>query len=76
MYDALTDKYEEGATKKFWDGMFDQIRQPLTDLVAEIGKKPAPNDAFLTGNWDEAKQREFSLKLMEAIGFGYGARSA
>ncbi|MCB0826930.1 MAG: carboxypeptidase M32 [Armatimonadetes bacterium] len=69
IYDALTDKYEEGATKKFWDGMFDQIRQPLTDLVAEIGKKPAPNDAFLTGNWDEAKQREFSLKLMEAIGF-------
>ena len=69
IYDALTDKYEEGATKKFWDGMFDQIRQPLTELVAEISKKPEPSTSFLTGEWDESKQREFSLKLMEAIGF-------
>lgn len=69
IYDALTDKYEEGATKKFWDGMFDQIRQPLTELVSEISKKPEPSTSFLTGEWDESKQREFSLKLMEAIGF-------
>jgi carboxypeptidase Taq len=69
-YDAVTDQFEEGATRKFWDGMFDSIRQPLTDLVAEIKASPnQPNDDFLTGNWDEAAQRSFSLKLIEGVGF-------
>lgn len=69
-YDALTDQYEEGATKEFWDEMFGSIREPISNLVAEIkGAKDQPDDAFLYGTWDEDKQREFSLKLIGGIGF-------
>jgi len=69
-YDALTDQFEEGATKKFWDDMFDSIRDPLSQLVAEIKASPnQPDDSFLTGKWNELDQRTFSLKLIEGIGF-------
>jgi carboxypeptidase Taq len=69
-YDAVTDRYEQGASRKFWDAMFDSIRQPLTDLVAEIKASPnQPDDSFLTGKWDESAQKSVSLKLIEAIGF-------
>lgn len=70
IYDALTDLYEEGATKAYWDGMFDQIREPLTQLVADIkSSNNQPDDSFLTGNFDKAKQEEFSHLLMDKIGF-------
>ncbi|MBS1711000.1 MAG: carboxypeptidase M32 [Armatimonadetes bacterium] len=69
-YDAVTDQFEQGATRKFWDAMFDSIRQPLTDLVSEIKNSPSqPDDSFLYGDWDESAQRSFSLKLIEGIGF-------
>ncbi len=69
-YDALTDQYEEGASKKFWDDMFGSIREPISDLVAQIKESPnQPDDKFLYGTWDEDRQREFSLKLINAIGF-------
>lgn len=69
IYDALTDQYEEGASKKYWDGMFDTIRQPLVDLVAKIKEKPAPDDSFLTGDFPASAQSDFSHKLVRAIGF-------
>jgi carboxypeptidase Taq len=69
IYDALTDQYEEGASKKFWDNMFDGIREPLTQLVAEIKGAPQVDDSFLYGEWPVEAQRAFSLKLIDAIGF-------
>lgn len=69
IYDALTDQYEEGATKKYWDEMFDTIRGPLVQLVTEIEAAPSPDSSFLTGDFDPRKQEEFSYKLVEAIGF-------
>ncbi len=69
IYDALTDQYEEGATKKYWDDMFGTIRQPLVDLVAQIKEAPQVDDAFLTGDWEKEAQKNFSLKIIEAIGF-------
>lgn len=69
IYDALTDQYEEGATKKYWDEMFGTIRQPLVDLVAQIKEAPQTDDSFLTGNWDAEAQKQFSLKIIDKIGF-------
>ncbi len=69
-YDPVTDQFEEGATKKYWEDMFDTIRQPLVDLVAEIKASPdQPDDSFLTGTFPEEDQRAFSMRLLEAIGF-------
>lgn len=69
IYDALTDQYEEGATKKGWDAMFDTIRAPLVELVAQIKEQPAPESSFLTGDFAPLKQEEFSYALAKAIGF-------
>ena len=70
IYDPVTDQFEEGATKAYWDKMFDSIRQPLVDLVAEIKDSGnQPDDSMLTGDWDESAQRAFSMELLNAIGF-------
>jgi carboxypeptidase Taq len=69
IYDALTDLYEEGATKKGWDAMFDGIRQPMVDLVARIKEAPAIDNRFLFGDWDIDAQRRFTEMIVEAIGF-------
>jgi len=72
IYDALTDLYEEGATKKGWDAMFSSVRQPLVDLVRRIKESGSqPDDKFLYGKWDASAQSEFTLTLAKAVGFDF-----
>jgi carboxypeptidase Taq len=72
IYDALLDQYEEGATKSDVDRMFGTVREPLVDLVSEIRTKGRKIDnTFLEGDWPEAKQREFTEKIVRAIGFDF-----
>ncbi len=71
-YDALTDLYEEGATKNGWDAMFDTIRQPLVELVARIKESGVePDRSFLHGDWDKGAQMEFTTMLAKAVGFDF-----
>lgn len=73
IYDALTDQYEEGASKASWDAMFDSIREPLVALVKEIKESGnQPDDSFLYGEWSVNDQREFTEKLVQDIGFDFG----
>lgn len=72
VYDALTDLYEEGATKAGWDAMFDGIRQPLVELVAEIKQAPQADNSFLYGDWSKADQQAMTEKLVRAVGFDFG----
>ena len=69
MYDALLDQYEQGATAAEARAMFDALKGPQVALVKEIAQRPETDDAILYGDWPEAKQREFSLKLIAAIGY-------
>jgi carboxypeptidase Taq len=69
IYDALTDLYEEGATKAGWDAMFDGIRDPLVALVARIKEAPLIDNSFLFGDWDKGAQKRFTETIVEAIGF-------
>ncbi len=69
MYDALLDQYEQGATAAEARAMFDALKGPQVALVKRIAARPETDDSVLTGDWDEAKQREFSLKLVAAIGY-------
>lgn len=72
IYDALLDRYEEGATAADVRAMFDTIRGPLVELLKKIAASPnQPDDSFLTGDWPEDKQREFTVKLVKAIGFDF-----
>ena len=69
IYDALFDLYEEGATHAQAKEMFDTIKGPLSELVKEISAKPEPDDSALYGSWPENDQREFTLMLIDSIGF-------
>ncbi len=72
IYDALLDQYEEGAVKTDAEKMFVTVRQPLVDLVADITKNGRKIDnGFLEGDWPEAKQREFTEKIVKSIGFDF-----
>lgn len=72
VYDALTDQFEEGATKASWDAMFDGIREPLVNLVKEIQSAPNhPDNSFMFGQWDTQEQSKFTEELVQAIGFDF-----
>jgi len=72
IYDALTDYYEEGASKASWDAMFDSIRQPLVDLVREIKESGNQADnSFLFGKWDQSAQQAFTEKIVREVGFDF-----
>ncbi len=71
IYDALTDQYEEGATKKSWDHMFDGIREPIVALVAAIKDCSPVDDSSLYGEWPDADQRQYCDALARAIGFDF-----
>jgi carboxypeptidase Taq len=72
VYDALTDQFEEGATKASWDAMFDGIRDPLVSLVKEIQSAPNhPDNRFMFGEWSPAEQSKFTEELVQAIGFDF-----
>lgn len=69
IYDALLDQYEEGATAADCRRMFEALKGPNVKLVREIKESGPVDDSRLTGEWDVAKQKEFTEGLVKAIGF-------
>lgn len=70
IYDALLDQYEEGATAADARRMFDTLRSPMVQLVKDIQASDVKaDDSPLHGDWDKAKQSEFTEMLVRAIGF-------
>jgi len=73
IYDALLDQYEEGATAADARAMFDTLKPRNIALVKAIQERGRPvDDSALYGRWDEAKQRQFTEKIVSAIGFDFG----
>lgn len=72
IYDALTDQYEEGATKAGWDAMFATIRQPLVELIQRIKDcGHQRDDSYFTRHWSNQAQSDFTEMLAKAIGFDF-----
>jgi carboxypeptidase Taq len=71
IYDALTDQYEEGATAADWRAMFAAIKGPQVELVRAIKDAGPVDDSRLYGEWDTAKQSEFTEMIVKAIGFDF-----
>ena len=73
IYDALLDQYEEGATAADARAMFDTLKPRNIALVKAIQERGRPvDDSALYGTWDEGKQRQFTEKIVSAIGFDFG----
>lgn len=67
-YDALLDLYEPDMTTKEVTELFSKLRQTLTPWIKIMAQLPV-NDQFLYGDWDHAKQVNFSDKILDAMGY-------
>lgn len=73
-YNTLLDFYEPGMTVDKLDLIFDELRSRIVPLVANIKKSPdQPEDDLLKQYFDIAKQEEFSLYILEKMGFNFEA---
>ena len=70
VYDVLLDSYEEGLTTEALEPFFALLRQELTPLIREVGRRPAPRTDFLHAGYPVAGQRIFSDRLMALMGLG------
>lgn len=69
-YDALLDEYEIGATADFIEDMFQNIKDPLIELVQKIKDSSVKDDqTILNGHFPVSKQRALVEKLVSLIGF-------
>jgi carboxypeptidase Taq len=73
-YDTLLDIYEPGMTAAKLDQVFGELRQKLVPLVSAIQESAhKPNTDFLHHSFDQEKQREFSIFILEQMGYDFRA---
>jgi len=72
-YNALLDQYEKGATVALLDRVFDEVRQPLKDLLNRIAGSQPVDDSFLRGDFPKQKQWDFGMELIRQLGFDFDA---
>ncbi len=72
LYDALLDQYEPGTTTSDVEAMFNELKPGLVSLVRAIVERGTPvDDAVLHREYDVARQREFSERLVRALGYDF-----
>ncbi len=73
-YDALLDEFEPGDTTADLKLVFEQLRDPLIDLIGRIkeSKRVAPAE-ILERHYPAAAQEKFARKAAAAIGFDFEA---
>ena len=72
-YDALLEGYEPGMRVARLEPLFAHLVSWLTPLVERITARPPPDDAFLRGRFDVEQQWQFTLELLDAVGFDRAA---
>ncbi|MCA1030451.1 carboxypeptidase M32 [Bacillus timonensis] len=73
-YNTLLDQYEPGITVEVLDKVFGELRErivPLVQKIAQSGKKPKTD--FLFETFPKDKQREFSLELLNEMGYDFNS---
>lgn len=72
-YDALMDRYEEGAKVADLDVLFKDVREQLVGFVAKLRAQPQVNNDFLRKHYDKDKQWNYGLKVLEKMGYDFAA---
>lgn len=72
-YDHITDPHidrsDEGMTHATVSALFDELRAELAPLAKAICDQPPADDACLRGPFAEARQLDFSLQVIKAVGY-------
>ena len=72
-YNALLDDYEKGATVQMLDAIFLDVKKELNPILKAIYAAPQVNDAFLYQHYPKAKQWDFSIQVLTAMGYDFDA---
>lgn len=73
-YNTLLDMYEPGVTVDTLDQVFGQLREKIVPLVQQISESPnKPDTSFLFEHFAKDKQRDFSLKVLDQMGYNFKA---
>jgi carboxypeptidase Taq len=67
-YDVLLEDWEEGMTTARVAAVFDELRDRLVPLVAQVRDRPL-DDAFLAGPFPIATQEEAGRRVLDAFGW-------
>jgi carboxypeptidase Taq len=69
-YNALLDEFERGMTAEQLKVLFGELASQQSALVARIMESPnQPDTSWLTGEWDEQPQWDFTLRVLGDMGF-------
>lgn len=71
IYDALLDQYEEGATAADCVKMFEALKAGQVPLVKAIQEAKQIDDSALYGEWDSAKQSQFTEFIAKEVGYDF-----
>lgn len=73
-YNTLLDMYEPGVTVDTLDQVFGQLREKIVPLVQQISESQnKPDTSFLFEHFAKDKQRDFSLKVLDQMGYNFKA---
>jgi len=69
--DPLIDELDEGMTVASVRALFAELRNELVPIVRAIAEQPAADDACLRGQFPEAKQLAFGLRVIARFGYDF-----
>jgi carboxypeptidase Taq len=72
-YDALLDGYEPGMTAARLTPVLARLKERLVPMVRALANARQPKDVFSGRRFDAATQLRFTLRLLEEMGFDFGA---
>ncbi len=70
-YDALLDEYEPEMTTAQLRPVLEALREGLIPLVERLSAAPPPTDDFLRQRFDDQQQWQFTLRLLNDLGFDF-----
>lgn len=68
-YDAFLNDHDKGTTTKLLDKIFDEIRNPLLDILTGIMRQPQVKDDFLTQHYPKQQQWDFGMEILKDLGY-------
>ncbi|MEH7345249.1 carboxypeptidase M32 [Bacillus sp. JJ1532] len=73
-YNTLLDMYEPGITVEALDQVFGELREKIVPLVQKINESAnKPHTEFLLEHFPKENQRQFSLEILEQMGYNFNA---
>ena len=73
VYNAHLNEYEKGMTVHLLDEIFNNLQQPLKELLQQALSLPTIHNEFLKLNYSKKSQWEWGMQLLKELGFDFDA---